>query len=770
MKKREWLSLLMLAFTVVPALLISYNKIYRTGYDGERFWQPETQWLLFEVAIVFGAAFAILMLIRDRKLRNGALALEAVVFTWIHQTFLPVLVSGLYLVVIIRAGRVLRRWLDKNQVLNREQLPDRDPWMADFTLGSIGLILLYGLMSLAGVGSIQATRVAAIGIGILTFLPCFCRTGREQGEQFHEPAMMNSAESGQSGTGRKRGTVHWTIAVAAAFIFAMLMLQIGRMNICADYDSLHYGLRSEYVFNNGNGIFENMGSINVVYTYSKGLETLLLPISGLPSYSFFLSFQIWMTLGILLSAAEITGLFVERRMSMLCMALLASIPAIMNMGITAKTDSATCLFQLIMTYFLLRFVKEQKTVDFAMAGNAFLMTMVLKPTSLAFSTVLAGTVFIFLFVTRCFKVNIKDRALLSWIPAIAMWLMIWARTLIQTGLPVTSVLTSIWTKLGFTVKYPFMFDGLPSNGGGLSLKGMLKHLLKRLYGVLLAPVGSDMSHVRIAWGTSLLLIFLVLFLVPLLARMKKGKKEDRRPLACLVSIFVTNGLMSLVMLYLLWQVDGNYFLLLYCLFTILAVIVIGKIECPTLACGIVTILVPMVLFNVSVTAVSNWGGILGLSPVTLAHKGYYDHWAEVKEEMAYKGNVEIWNMLAEDPKTRVLVYGEQPEMLLFPCNAQSYLDISGSGGNYYVSASVQRLVDFFDYAKIDYVYLCGGYLRPGTEAWNYVVKMIESGYLTDLFYENGHVLAKFAKEPVAPAQPEEVLYQFAQCYSAGEQQ
>ena len=744
MRKREWLSLIMLACTVVPALLISYNKIFRTGVDGARFLRPETQGLLLEIAILFGVAFAIMVLIRNQKLRIGALALEAAVFTWIHQVFLPVVVSGLYLAVIVCVGSAARRWLDREHWFEECRLTTM---MADFTLGSIGLILLYGIMSLLGVGSIPATRVAAIGLGIVAGYPALCRMSVKTAKE----------------------KISWPAAMAVAFIFAMLLLQVGRMNICADNDSLHYGLRSEYVFNDGDGIFENMGSINVVYTYSKGLETLLLPISGLPSYSFFLSFQIWMTLGILMSAAEIAGMFVERKWKLLCMVLLVSIPAITNMGITAKTDSATCLFQLIMTYFLLRFVKEQKTVDFAMAGNAFLMTMVLKPTSLAFSTVLAGTVFIFLFVTKCFHVKVKDRALLSWIPAITMWLMIWARTMIQTGIPVTSVLTSIWTKLGFTVKYPFMFDGLPSNGGGLGLKGMLKHFLKRLYGVLLAPVGDDMAHVRIAWGTSLLLIFLVLFFVPMLARMKNLENEERRPLACLVSVFFTNGLMSLVMLYLLWQVDGNYFLLLYCLFTILAVIVIGKMECPRMAGSVIMILVPMLLFNVAVTAVSNWSGTLGLSPIVLTHKGYYDHWAEAKQQMEHKGNVEIWDILAEDPETRVLVYGEQPEMLMFPCNAQSYTDIAGSGGNYYVSASVQGLVDFFDYAKIDYVYLCGGYLKPGTEAWNFVVAMIESGYLTNLFYENGHVLAEFAKEPVVPEEPEKVLYEFAQCYYAGEQ-
>ena len=746
MKKREWLSLVMLACTVGPALLISYNKIFKTGVDGERLLQPETQALLLEIAILFGAAFAILFLIRDWRLRLGALALETMVFTWMHQAFLPAAVSGLYLAVIVGVGSVVRKWLDREHRLETNAFP---AWMADFTLGSISLILLYGLMSLAGIGSIPATRIAAIVLGLAAGIPALRRM--------------------ESNTALFRGKLSWPAAMAIAFIFAMLLLQAGRMNICADYDSLHYGLRSEYVFNDGDGIFENMGSVNVVYTYSKGLETLLLPISGLPSYSFFLSFQIWMTLGILMAASEVAGMFVERKWKLLCMVLLASIPAITNMGITAKTDSATCLFQMIMTYFLIRFVKEQKTIDFVMAGNAFLMTMVLKPTALAFSTVLAGTVFVFLAVTKSFRINIKERSLISWIPAIAMWLMIWARTLIQTGIPVTSVLTSIWTKLGFTVKYPFMFDGLPSNGGGLGLKGMIKYFLKRLYGVLLAPVGEDMAHVRIAWGTSLLLVFLVLFFVPLLADMKGVEKKDRRPLACLVSIFFTNGLMSLVMLYLLWQVDGNYFLLLYCLFTILAVVVIGKMEHTFMAGSIVAILAPMLLFNAVVTAVSNWSGTLGLSPVTFAHKGYYDHWAEAKKQMEHNGNVEIWDILAEDPETRVLVYGEQPEMLMFPCNAQSYVDIAGSGGNYYVSASAKDLVKFFEYAKMDYVYLCGGYLKPGTEAWNFVVEMIGSGYLTDLFYENGHALARVSTEPTVPEDPKEVLYKFAQCYYAGEQ-
>lgn len=753
MKKREWFSLFILALTVAAAIQIGIRTIYITGVDGIRLMQPETKSMLTEVAVLFAAVFVSLYFVKQTKIRFGLLLVVASVFTWLHQAFLPMVVSGIYLIVIIRAGSGLRFLLDKEKILEEYKIATG---LADFTLGAVALILLYCLMSLTGIGSIPATRIAAVLIGIATLFPMFpgnanrktLRECRNAGNTNHIPA---------------------DAALLIAFIFAMVLLQVGRMNICADYDSLHYGLRSEYVLNDGGGIYENLGSINVVYTYSKGLETLLLPISGLPSYSFFLSFQMWMTMGILLASGELVRMFSCQKSAMLCMALLASIPGIMNMGITAKTDSATALFQMIMAYHLLQFVKNGRTGHLALTGNAFLMTMVLKPTALVFSTILAGTAFIYLWITGTFKVNVKDRFLLSWIPAIAMWLLIWLRTVMFTGLPVTSVFTSIWTKLGFEVKYPFKFDSMPSNGGE-GLKAAVKHFLKRLYGVLLAPVGEDMAHVRIAWGTCLLLVFLVLFVFALIVRTKKIEKENVRPITCLAAMFVTNGMISLAALYLLWQVDGNYFILLYCLFMILAAIILGNLESSLLMVSIVALLAPVMLFNVSVTAVSNWSGTLGLSPVKVAHWGYYDHWKENKENMIRKGNEEIWEILAENPETRVLVYGHQPEMLMFPCNAQSYTDIEGSGGNYYVSASAKGLVDYFEYAEIDYVYLCGGYLRPGTEAWKFVVEMIELGHLTEIFYENGNALARFALEPSVPEDPDDVLERFSQYYWAGEQQ
>lgn len=756
MKRREWISLIILAMTVMPALLIGIGQIYVTGVDGERLMRAETIWLLLEIAALFFAAFLSISLAKTNRLRFGLLCLLAAIFYWLHQVFVPMALSGLYLAVIIRCGSSIRRIL-----AGKKPFPEYHgvAVMADFTLGSGMFILLFCLMSLIGAGSILCTRIAVVCALALSFIPAVSGCGEKK-----------RAQAKMAGFWMEKRAVALGTAVLVAFIFSMVLLQAGRMNICADYDSLHYGLRTEYILNDGDGIYENMGSINVVYTYSKGLETLLLPISGLPSYSFFLSFQLWMTVGILFAAGEIVKLFAGKRDGLFCMAVLSSIPGIMNMGITAKTDSATALFQLIMVYYLLLYVKKQRMSYLALAGDAFFMTMVLKPTAVVFSTAAAGTAFLCMMALKRFRLSFKEPFLLSWIPMILVWGLIWLRTWLLTGLPVTSVFYSIWEKLGFVVRYPYHFESLPSNGGALFSLSGAKHLLKRLYGVLLAPVGEDMAHVRIAWGTPFLLIFLVLFLVLLLADKKSLKKREGKPLLCLIFIFLTNGAVSLAALYLLWQVDGNYFILLYALFTILAVIGIGKLKSPFLAHSVIKLFIPVLLFNVSVTAVSNWKGTLGLSPAGVVHRGYYDHWAAEKERMEYMGNGEIWKILEADPENRVIVFGEQPEMLMFPCNTQSYTDIEGSGGNFYISASPEAMVSFFDYAQVDYVYLGSGYLRPGSEGWRNVTAMIERGYITDLFYENGNGLGRFVTEPENEEQARAALAEFEEKYWPGEQQ
>ena len=71
-----------------------------------------------------------------------------------------------------------------------------------------------------------------------------------------------------------------------------------------------------------------------------------------------------------------------------------------------------------------------------------------------------------------------------------------------------------------------------------------------------------MGHVIIAWGTSLL-FFLVLFIAASVM-MGAAEKKERGGIATAAAVifwpFLAVNLISLVMLY---QVDGNYFMLLY---------------------------------------------------------------------------------------------------------------------------------------------------------------------------------------------------------------
>ena len=708
MKRRECASLIILALAAVPALLVAIGQVYVTGVDGIRLRRTETIDLLTEIAVLFFLYLFTIWKIESNRIRTGAVLLITAGFLWIHQAFTAMILSGAYVLVLLMLGARIRRGMDREHRWREYHVITG---LADFLLGSGFMICLFCLGSLFfGCGITSFRFLTVVIAGLLAGY-----------------RMMELRAAGDSGMPWKRvpqrTRISLEMSICIALMFAMILLQAGRMNICADYDSLHYGLRNEYVLDNGGGIYENLGMVNVVYTYSKGLETLLLPIS-------------------------------------------------MNMSITAKTDSMTVFMQLVLLLFLLLYIRRQRSAYLVLAVDAYLMTLVLKPTALVFSTVAAGTAGLYILLTRLLKFRLKGSFLPSCIYMIPMWLLIWYRTWLHTGLPLTSVFNSIWAALGFTVRYPYRFESLPSNGGSLiSIEG-LKHILKRIYGVLMAPVGEDMAHVRIAWGTPLLLLFLLLVCLPVLADVRRSRQKEKNTVICLALVFVTNGLMSLVALYLLWQVDGNYFLLLYALSAIMAVIVVGKLKSGFLRGSICRMLVPFILFNVTITAVSNWGGTLGLTPVKFIHKGYYDHMEESHELLAFYGNEKIWDILAENPRTRVVVFGEQPEMLRFPCSTQSYTDIEGSGGNFNLSSSPEALADFFTFAGVDYIYLGSGYLKPGTDGFRNVTGLLKQGYLMDLLYENGNGLAVFSSDPknLTEEESEALLAEFTEKYWPGEQQ
>ncbi len=374
MKRRDWAPMLMLAMVTLSVLLIAFGQIFVSGSDKDRLFHPATYGLLYEMAVFFAVFMGILKGIKRTRLRLGLLALTASVFAWLHQVFLPLVVSGLYILFILAVGASFRRFLDRKRRFLEYHIFTA---MADFILGCGLLISLFCLMSLAGVGGIFYTRAAVVFLTLVLLVREYVPLGRTAERSEELSRKRHIRQKLVSMHFPKYRSVDWTVAVFLALTVTMLFLQAGRMNICADYDSLHYGLRSEYILNNGMGIYENLGNVNVVYTYSKGLEILLFPISGLPSYGFFLSFQLWMTAGILAVGGLLARMFVGQRYGLLCMALLSCIPGITNMGITAKTDSATAMFQLFLITFLLLYIRKRRYFYLTLAADAVMMTMIL---------------------------------------------------------------------------------------------------------------------------------------------------------------------------------------------------------------------------------------------------------------------------------------------------------------------------------------------------------------------------------------------------------
>lgn len=722
--RNKGLTLLLFAAAVL-SLVVPVSVLFMG--DGDFSWhmtQPATYSMLVEIGILFLLLAVSCCFIRKSSIRLMAIAGIFLVFCWLHVVFLPMVISGLYMGYILMLGKLLR-----TRVL-RVEVPYGI--FVDFLLGAGGIITEFCLMSALGIGGIPTYRIVSLiqGIILLVFM-IFSKKdttekldGREKTDCF-------------SGLGR----TEWLML---SFVVLMLLIQIGKMNISLDFDTLWYGVRSEYILDWGYGIYENPGLVGMSYVYSKGLEVLLLPLSDLASHSYLLFFNIWMTIMGLMAVYRIARFYMERRFSILSVALLSAVPGVMNMSISAKTDIITWVLQLIMLVYLLCFVAQTKSRPvryLILAAGAYLLSLTMKPTSLVFSTALFGMAGLYLIATKTVAFKAPVRHWLLLLPSTTALIGIWARTMLITGMPVTSVFTSIFAKLGFQMKYPFATGSLPQN---YKEESSLQVLLRRLYQMLLAPEGKDMGHVVIAWGTSLLFFLIICIFVYFLV----GKREERGsgggPVVFAHVLFWPFFAVNLVSLVMLYQVDGNYFILLYT-----AVILFS---CRALSCFLegglrsaaLWLLIPILIFNVLVSAVSNWAWSLGFSEIKLLNKGRVNHEKMQYHDMITRGNEGIWNILAADSSTRVIAFGDHPYCLEFPCNVQSYKDITAPWGNVEIVNSPEAFEEYMSYAKTDYIYVEAGYIGENSWSWSYglLQELISRGLVGELVFENGNVLAR----------------------------
>ena len=623
------------------------------------------------------------------------------------------------------------------------------------------------------------------------------------------------------------------------FALPFFILQMNRSNVALDYDSLRYGLRSAYVLF-PEGFFSAHGQINSVYSYPKGLELLTYPLNYLPGYGFLLSFSLWTYLALALVFGLLLFHFQKNRkklyISILCFFLLSSVG---NMSHTMKTDLFTLLLQLSALYFFLK-GKRLQSCFLLFFSYSFKPTAVVFSTLLGI--VFLFTMLLEFFGKRNTKTNTKENININgntginsntnpntiqtkgekWTSELPFVLfsavytgLITLRTFLITGLPFSTTFTGIFKAIGFHVNWPFNLDAHVDYSGELSLSESAFSFFRRLFSFLFYPVGEDMEHVAIAWSGVLFPLILVFGIWRCFSLGRKclsgrnslaGKNHlpgrnslaggnhlpgreaflrresgeaslwDYLPLVLSFLVIMAFSLLSFVML---WQIDGNYYILWESLALLLCFSMGSapeissqeestseKINQEEIKQEDITLqkdfqkenakgsklsafllkafaFFPFYLAAFLTTITTSWAGAVGFTPIDLANKGYYDHALVELENQGEKGSLPVFSEMAKNPRHHVLAFAETPECYRIPCNVQSITDVEGSGGSPGLYDSPLYFAWFLKWSGTDYVYLEQSFLHDEREerAREMLLQMAEEGiFQSPMLVEKNEIL------------------------------
>lgn len=204
---------------------------------------------------------------------------------------------------------------------------------------------------------------------------------------------------------------------------------------------------------------------------------------------------------------------------------------------------------------------------------------------------------------------------------------VWLRTYWSTGLPATSVWTSLFLKLGFQFRYPYSATDIGSvNFVPWSVAfSRIPFFINRVYQFFFGPI--DMDHLVIAWGSCLVTFLAQINLWSLIrwgrAR-SAGRLEGSRDGATttnmgkrfLLILWVINLLAALGILFIGNGVDANYFMLFYICTLLSGVVMIDQRRTVSRVC-----IWMMIAFNLVVMGTTNWAWTTGFSERSWVNPG-----------------------------------------------------------------------------------------------------------------------------------------------------
>lgn len=779
-KKYTFLKILMIFLLFVSGLFLAYisaDEVIRYYYLHEKIFLPETLNMMAESGILFLVLLLCSCIFRKTSARYSIYAAVVSVFLWLHRAFLPVLVSGVFIICLIMLGEIVLS--GGRRFIGIRASDDILRILHDFISGALIYITSICLLSLFKIGSMRDIYIytVCLFLCVLFIYILLNKTGSIPLRIIDDKDTDKSGTAEDEYIGKKKKPVLPKVfdTFLVCLILTMLLLQAGRLNIAIDYDSLHYGLRTPYILNNGLGIYEKLGLVNDVYYYPKGLEILTMPLNIPVSYGFILAFSWWTLVAVIVVIYDIVKKLANPYYAFFAAALTAFVPGITNMGVSAKTDIITLLIQLVFVDDVISCIKKREEASnksavikhLVWAFSLIVSSLIFKPTSVVFSGLLFITGLIFaVYIKFNSRKNIKTSTLnnienkkktykkksniksnLSIIlPAFFSLILVTLRTFIMTGYPITSAYSIFWRKLGISSYYPFSFEGHYCTGTNTDGFYEKINIAQRLRGLFISPVGEDMIHVFIAFGGVLMLILIVLgFICGIISHKKLDAPALYINFVCIVLL-----LASLFILEIVYQVDGNYFMLVYALIIIaasnLACAFFDTSKFGQFRTGITVSLLPVFTWAFVVTCVTNWAGAYGFTPISFMHIGFYNHYNAEYKEMEEAGLVRIFDYLNKYPRARVVSMAYQPEGLCFKCCIQSYTDIVGSGGNSRLVHKLYKFKDYLDFVGVEYVYTNRVFLDEHERASDIEEYMVEDGSLIPLIRAGDNTLYRYERK------------------------
>ncbi len=463
------------------------------------------------------------------------------------------------------------------------------------------------------------------------------------------------------------------IETASMIIIAGIVLALfAKTNTAQDYDSLWYGLRSQYVLVGQNSFYDDLGYFSFVYYYPKFFEFLLLPISNLGDYSFIPSANIvifFMSLLVIYYSLQKNVKGMDRKTKFILLALIAAIPAFANISATAKGDILGFYLVLCAFVFIQEYIEFDKFESIIYAVLALALC-----TAVRLTYILWGGILFLWCVYICIKkgkrnnkIKKNDKILclkeniLTISASVITVAGIHYRTYKLTGYVIYPIAVSFFNKVFHNGHKYFL-----TQSNSITREMDFRSIMLRIYQFIFDP--QALEHVIMLWTSNVLLITLLIWLL----HKKKKIKIGYKILAVLYVLGILYYMVSMP------NPDGNYFILPIIVVTI--IICSGvQTENKTQSHFINLSLLISLLFLLPIMFISHSSWAWGTKAFTTELIVDNFETRESNQSMfEYNGVSEIVEEVkAYSVNDKVISSSDDTGLYFrFPCNLETYLEIS----------------------------------------------------------------------------------------------